>query len=191
MGQNEPPAADSDFESYEKEVRNGTFFKSYRWNLVFYRKHARKVRILFRTCGPITILLSLALPIVAAFGEPFTRHELLLSVMAAAIALLSSLNAFFGWDQSWKGFINARLELERLHDRWELDIAEAKTDPSPANRLKLARDATDKFEKQAREVIKSETEGYFARVKFPEETNLRPHETSSLNFREYLFHALR
>jgi hypothetical protein len=62
-------------------------------------------------------LLSIALLVVAAFGDQRPRKAFWLSVMAAALALLTSANAFYRWDQAWRGFINAQLELERLHDR--------------------------------------------------------------------------
>jgi hypothetical protein len=94
---------------------------------------------------------------VATFGEPLPREKLWLSVMAAAIALLTSVNAFYRWDESWRGFINAQLELERLRDRWEIEIAGAKTHPNLAERLNLAKAATERFVEQAREAIQSES----------------------------------
>lgn len=164
----------SDIDSYLREVKQSRFFRgekvegSFAYNLRFYRRQAPRQRRLFRASGMFVLLLSVALPVVAAFGERLPQQYLWLSVMSALIALLTGANAFFQWGTAWQGSISAQLALERLCHNWEIAIADARTNPDPAKGRETARNATERLIAQAHRVIEAETRGFFTNQRFPD-----------------------
>ena len=159
-------------EDYLNEVRKSVFFQkkntagSFESYLEWYRKRAPRARIFYRASGILIILLGVALPILAAFGKELVYKDLLVSISAGLIALLTGINSFFRWDVAWHGHIQAELTLDRLHKDWEFAIARAKAHPEVAEALKMAIEATEQFQTRVHVVVEAETKGYFTVQKF-------------------------
>jgi hypothetical protein len=114
----------------------------------------------------LAIVLSISLPFLSTLPSD-KKKDLVISIVALAIALLSAFTSFFRWDESWRTNMQAKLELENLLASWELDLIEAQRHSDYDEQVEAAIVATkDLFAKAAR-VDTLNTEGYFKNVAFP------------------------
>lgn len=132
----------------------------YRW----YQGHTTLPRLYFRVAGVVVVVGSLALPVIAAQSSS-AYSKPALTVVSLAVAILSSLSTFFRWDASWRSRSNAAAGLKGLLARWELSLRAAQTSQNPPE---AALSATQKLFDEAFSLVGSETEGFFATVKWPE-----------------------
>jgi Protein of unknown function (DUF4231) len=133
---------------------------TYQW----YQTHIRLPNILFRGAGVVVVVGSLSLPVItAAKGWPF--RDAVLTAVSLAVAVLSSLSTFFRWDLAWKSRTNTASELHGLLAIWELDLKTAETAQNPREAALLA---TQKLFKESFSLTGSETNQFFAAVKWPE-----------------------
>ena len=136
----------------------------------YYQSRTPRKRIWFRTTGILVILLSAALPVLAAFGERLvgnTAKDIIVAVVAAIIALLSGLNTFFRWDATWHGYTQSLFELYRIRAEWESSRAAAITNRDLAVGLKSLQEAQARAISEAYTVAQSEMAEYFSRQSFP------------------------
>jgi hypothetical protein len=164
----------SSVERYLAEVRKSDFFKgedkrgSFAHRVTYYQRRVAWQRTPYRISGVLVITLSIALPIIAAFGLLMgLNKDLWVSIIAGVIAFLAGINSFFRWDVGLKGAIQTLLALRRLHSNWELAIAKAKMQPDVNEGIKLAIEATEQFQKNTHELVESETKGFFTLQQFP------------------------
>jgi hypothetical protein len=138
-----------------------------------YARLAKWKNLLFRLTGSFVILLSVSLPIVAAFGGALPHKDLWVSVIAGAIALCSGLNSFFRWDAGWRGCLEAQRKLVQLRDEWDYKIERARTYPDSVRGFQIAKEATANLVNAAHEIILSETKQYLDAQKFPDAGSTR------------------
>jgi hypothetical protein len=131
----------------------------------WYETHATPSRKAFRAIGVVIILLSLSIPLIAALR--FTGKDLVLSLSAILIAIATSLNSFFKWEQTWQAFRKTEFALDHLLTVWDLRRVEAmhETDPSKARDRILT--ATQQLIEEANKVGSSETQQFFDRIEMP------------------------
>jgi hypothetical protein len=79
---------------------------------------ARRHRGWFRLTGVLTVLFSVSLPALTAVN--FSGRNVVISVLAVAVAALSGLRAFYQWDQSWQLYRSQELALVALLTRWQM-----------------------------------------------------------------------
>jgi hypothetical protein len=70
--------------------------------------------------------------------DRLTQKELVVSIVALAVALLSAFSTFFRWDQSWRTNMQAKLALENLIASWKLDLLEAQGQASADRQVEAA-----------------------------------------------------
>jgi len=131
----------------------------YRW----YDSHKGWPRLLFRAGGLIVVVGSLLLPVIAAQNTP--EYRVLLTGVSLAVAIMSSLNAFFRWDGAWRSRTRAAYALQGLLGVWEFEL---KASAAAENPSKAALDATGKLIREAFALVGSETDEFFASVRWPE-----------------------
>src|SRR6266446_5102629 len=157
--------SDSLVQHYVSKATKSVFFQgekirgSFASELEHYRSRVAWRRMIYRACGSLVIILSIALPILAAFGKPPINKDLWVSIMAGVIALLTGVNSFFRFDVAWKGATETLLTLERLRNDWALAIAKAEVQPDAKEGLKLAIAATEQFQKASHDLVEAETRG--------------------------------
>jgi uncharacterized membrane protein YidH (DUF202 family) len=131
----------------------------------WYEKRAKPPRIAFRAIGVVIILLSLSIPLIAALR--FTGKDLVLSLFAVLIAIATSLNSFFKWEQTWQAFRKSEFALDHLLTVWDLRRVEAmhETDPTEARDRILT--AAEQLIEEANKITSSETQQFFDRIELP------------------------
>ena len=161
-------------ERYLIEVQKTRFFQdqevggSFAQAREFHAKRASYRRTAFRRWGMLVVILSATLPVVAAFSDTLPGNTLLVSLMAAAIAILTSANSFFHWDTGWQGSTNVQIGIDVLYDNWQLAIANARTNRNESEGLEQASKATQEFMDAVHQLIESEAKEYLSRQRFPE-----------------------
>jgi Protein of unknown function (DUF4231) len=154
----EPTGSDK----FEKELRqlvNEQVLPCYKW----YSTHKTWPRIMFRGGGMIVVIGSLTLPTIAASSMQY--REILLTIVSLAVAVLSSLNAFFRWDATWRSRTRAAYSLQGLLATWEFNLSAAKRSKEPE---RCALQATESLFKDAFALVGSETDEFFANIRWPE-----------------------
>jgi|SRR5579864_212347 len=105
-----------------EEIENSTVVKWRDW----YKKHSKWPRWVFRVGGTLVIIMSVSLPFLA--NVPWSLKNDVIALVGLGIALISSFNAFFNWDQMWRSRLQTGYLLADLHSRWRLEIAEVFSD---------------------------------------------------------------
>lgn len=141
----------------------------YRW----YDSHKGWPRVLFRTGGLIVVVGSLFLPVIAA-QQPSETRNLILTSVSLAVAIMSSLNAFFRWDGTWRSRTRTAYALQGLIGTWEFRLKAAADAENPRA---AAVAATERLINEAFALVGTETDEFFATVRWPEAASV----TSSLN----------
>jgi hypothetical protein len=134
-------------------------------SLLWYEQHSWWPRVLFRLSGAVVVILGASLPLLAAFSFP--RKEIVLSVVSVLLAGLIGLNAFFHWDEKWRGFKQTELTISHSISVWDLKMIQARHEPEHGEARKLAIEATKDLLGSTRQATASETEGYFKDIQFP------------------------
>ena len=133
----------------------------------WYETRAKRPRIAFRAIGVVVILLSLSIPLIAAFQ--FSKKDIVLTLSAVLIAIATSLNSFFKWEQTWQAFRKTEFALDHLLTVWDLRRVEAMLDPDPSKAQEKILTATAQLIEDANKVSGSETQQFFDRIEWPKE----------------------
>jgi hypothetical protein len=152
--------SDDEFEAYYRIVQT-KIINSYHW----YKIHKNRERINFRIAGVTVILSSITIPVISAYS--FIGKDMVVSIIALTIAILSGLNGFFKWEESWQSFNRSELIIQHLIGMWQFQLLEAKSHANASERLFEARKATKHLLDEVGKIISQETENYFSKVEWP------------------------
>jgi hypothetical protein len=100
----------------------------------FYNSRAIWHRRFYRLSGMLVILAGAGLPVLANLDYPgkFT----VVSLAGMAVAVLTALNAFYRWDQSWILLRHTEAALTAAYWDWRADIPADAEDPKAVARTK-------------------------------------------------------
>jgi hypothetical protein len=132
----------------------------------WYRSHASTPRWLFRISGTFVILFSVAIPLLA--GLNFPGDDLVVSLIALAIAALTGLNSFFRWERIWRSRRQTEFALAHLLSLYDLRIIEATHQADRQRAKQLAVEATRELLELAQGVTGAETEEFFQKTVWPQ-----------------------
>jgi hypothetical protein len=130
----------------------------------WYRWRARSVRWFFRGSGMGVIVLSGALPIIAAIK--FRDSTLFITVVSVSVAALTALRTFFRWDDQWRLLKSADWKLTALIAVWEADVCALDAAGGESKRLVMNR--TQKLLKEVKEIIDEEARSFFLGITWPQ-----------------------
>lgn len=130
----------------------------------WYESHYTWPRVVFRIAGTIVIVSSVLLPVVASL-KALPYREAALITLSMAVAIPTSLNAFFRWDSTWRSRTRTEGDLRGLLAAWELRLKGADLSDNPAQ---AALAATERLFREAYALVASETDQFFATVRWPE-----------------------
>ena len=153
----------SELASVLEEVR--PFVEKVQETREWYEKRAGPPRIAFRVIGVVVILLSLSIPLIASLR--FSSKDMVLSLAAVLIAIATSLNSFFKWEQTWQAFRKSEFALGHLLTVWELRRVEAMHETDPIKARDRILTATEQLIEEANKVTSSETQQFFDRIELP------------------------
>jgi|SoiMethySBSTD1v2_1073268.scaffolds.fasta_scaffold1624867_1 hypothetical protein len=171
MNMNEPLSGPSEYHAWLADVR-ALVQKHVGAGLAYYELHTRKPWLLFRVCGSLLIVLSISLPVLSTLKvEMLPQKELVVSLVALSVAVLSAFSTFFHWHDTWRENTRAKLELRELLALWELKLLAASQESNSTIRIQAVVTATEALLSEARKVGTSNTEGYFKNVSLPDIKN--------------------
>ena len=148
------------FKDYYRIVQTNVI-TSYLW----YRRNKNSARILFRTSGTFVIVFSIAIPVITTSAHP--EKDLIITIMALAIAIFTGLNTFYKWGEKWQSFIRSELAIAQLISLWKLEVIKAEKLQDETEQLNLLDKATKQLVDEVGIIISQETEDYFSKVEWP------------------------
>ncbi|MEE4190260.1 MAG: DUF4231 domain-containing protein [Halieaceae bacterium] len=111
-----------------------------------------------RMLAVLIIVLGASLPVVAILDRTFTNQKFWVAFIGAAIVIGQGFAQTFQYEESWRNYTIAKLELESAHRSWQKAIVDATTESDGLERAKLA---TDVFADTVSRVVLKETTGFF------------------------------
>ncbi len=150
-----------------RKIKADYIDKTLRW----YATRSACPRLAFRVSGVVIIVTSLALPFLAAWAAHSPDNKIpKLSVPIASfiIAVVTGLNAFFGWQKSWEKRMTIQLTLEGAIALWQTKIDAAQNIADPAKAYETALEATQNLVKSTQALTIGETAEWFRQQKLPD-----------------------
>lgn len=129
---------------------------------------ARRYRAWFRITGVLTIVLSVSLPVLT--GLTFPGRNVALSCLALGVAALSSLRAFYQWDQGWRLYRSQEFVLTSLHTRWQLGMLRI-VETSAPDAEAAVHQLTDEILREAHGTGLGEIDQFFTGIGWPQRAN--------------------
>lgn len=129
----------------------------------FYDSRATWHRRFFRLSGMTVIVVGAGLPLLVTLDYP--GQNLIISVAGMVVAGVTSLRAFYRWDQSWVLLRNTERAITAAWWEWhsQLEAVHSGEDaPSPEQR-----EITRAFAENLSNIRKREAEHFFADLAFP------------------------
>lgn len=130
----------------------------YHWRANWHRR-------IFRASGILIILVSSGLPLLAAFSYP--RKDVVVAIAGVVIAAITALRTFYRWDEVWAVLRRTHFDLAHAHNIWQVDFRRAEAAADPAERERLAYEATKALIERADKIRGDESERYFGSLSFP------------------------
>jgi hypothetical protein len=160
-------------EEYLAALREQALFKdektpgSVLWYIAFYQTRAPQRRRAFRAAGFFLLFLSISLPFFTQI-VPETEKAWVASTLSWLIALVAAASSFFNWQKGWQLYTQTQLTLQFALTEWEVRTAEARTEPTEEEGLKILKAALQQLTKTVSEAVANETAQYFEGVKVPD-----------------------
>src|SRR4029434_7112329 len=131
---------------------------NWRW----FRRAEWPPRLCFLISGTLIILGSVSLPYLVNATAPWRDHAI--TVVSLGVAVLTSLNAFYAWQQTWQKRVRVTTALEHLCASWNIDMLDASCLDFPEANEKACL-ATSKLFTQVHQMISAENQQLFAQIK--------------------------
>ena len=123
------------------------------------RKSTRWIGL--RTLAILIIVLGASLPLVTILDHVFKNQKFWIAFIGAAIVIAQGFSQTFQYEESWRNYTVAKLELENAHRIWQKQIIDASLS---AAGLEAAQKATDEFTDSVSKIVIKETTGFFDRL---------------------------
>ncbi|WP_257386592.1 SLATT domain-containing protein [Tahibacter caeni] len=132
-------------------------------SIAWYRRKQVWPMIFYRSCGILTILLGLLIPLIAS--SQIGSKDRLLVVLGFLIAFSNGLSSFLGSERLWRGRTLAAEALEHVKARWEIEVIRAQDVLQAVDRDRHILQATAEALDRCREITSVEAEAFFAALK--------------------------
>jgi hypothetical protein len=131
----------------------------------FYDARAWWHRRLYRLSGILVILVGAALPLLSVMD--YAYKEVTVSLAGIVVAVMTSLRAFYRWDQSWVLLRNTEIVLTKTYLAWKGSPEE--TTEVTDERQRLARNqAAIELITKVSNIRQGEAESFFQDLTYPQ-----------------------
>jgi hypothetical protein len=137
-------------------------------SIFWYDEHSKLPRVIYRGLGVLTIFLSVAIPFLSQDSLTFDYKMLWITGLSLSITVITGITQFFKPDQAWKLNMGAKLNLESLYTSWKLEMIEVRSQHNKEAAIERCISVSRSLLKAAQNVTASNTEGFFANIRFPE-----------------------
>jgi Protein of unknown function (DUF4231) len=141
----------------EPEPVEGSYLFYWKW----YSDHLLEKRIGSQFIAILTIILGASLPVLVQLGKANANYKLWVSLLGAAIVVAQGVGQSVHFDETWQGYMLARMRLESAHRKWEREIVDASFLPDDAKVIERLQEATNEFDRAVATIVIEETEEYF------------------------------
>lgn len=114
-----------------------------------------------RILAVLIIVLGASLPLIVILENTFKNQKFWIAFIGAAIVIGQGFSQTFQYEESWRSYTVAKLELEGAHREWQKRIINA---AMASNGLQEAKSATDSFSESVSKIVLKETTGFFDSV---------------------------
>lgn len=98
----------------------------------------------------------------------------MLAVTSVLIAALTALSSFCRWERTWHGRATAKLAIQNLCGKWELELANARLNVPAEAKVDHVYKATNDLLTNFATVSMSEAEEFFSQLQFPRSDTTKP-----------------
>ena len=109
----------------------------------------------------LIIVLGASLPLITILDQVFKNQKFWVAFTGAAIVVGQGFAQVFQYEESWRNYTVAKLELEAAHRLWQKQIIDASFE---TDSLFLVQKATDQFSESVAKIVIKETTGFFDSV---------------------------
>jgi len=134
---------------------------SYRYYRKWYSDYLPEKRIGSQFFAILTIILGALLPVLVQLGSTSTNYKLWVSLVGAAIVIAQGLGQSLHFDETWKGYMLARIRLEGVHRQWQQEVVDSSFVSDGEKALDRLQEATKEFDHAVATIVIEETERYF------------------------------
>lgn len=131
----------------------------------FYDARAWWCRRLYRMSGMLVILVGSALPLLSTMD--YAYKEPTVSIAGIAVAVVTSLRAFYRWDQSWVLLRNTEIILTKTYLAWK-GSAEETTEATDEHRRLARNQAAIALIAKVSNIRQGEAESFFKDLSYPQ-----------------------
>lgn len=124
----------------------------------WYEKRMDSRRFSSRMLAVLIIVLGASLPLIVILDKTFKNQKFWIAFIGASIVIGQGFSQTFQYEESWRNYTVAKLELESTHRAWQKKVIDAAFDN---NGLKQAKDATEEFSYSVSKIVLKETTGFF------------------------------
>jgi len=111
-----------------------------------------------RMLAVLIIVLGASLPLIAILDQIFKNQKFWIAFIGAAIVIAQGFSQTFQYEESWRNYTTAKLELEGAHRLWQKKVVDASLSTEG---LEAAQKATDDFSDSVTKIVLKETTGFF------------------------------
>ncbi len=124
----------------------------------WYEERMTSWRFSARMLAVLIIVLGASLPLIVILDQTFRNQKFWIAFIGASIVIGQGFSQTFQYEESWRNYTVAKLELESTHRAWQKQVIDASFE---ANGLEQAKNATDQFSHSVSKIVLKETTGFF------------------------------
>lgn len=125
----------------------------------WYEDRMSSRRFSSRMLAVLIIVLGAFLPLIAILDKTFTNQKFWMAFVGAAIVIGQGFSQTFQYEESWRYYTVAKLELEGAHRYWQKRIVDSSI--MEEGGLESAQKATEEFSDSVSKIVLKETTGFF------------------------------
>ncbi|WP_281557729.1 DUF4231 domain-containing protein [Thalassomonas sp. RHCl1] len=128
------------------------FFKEWYENRMSSRQRSS------RLLAVLIIVLGASLPLIAIMDDVFKKQKFWVGFIGAAIVIAQGFSQTFQYEESWRNYTVAKLELDSAHRLWQKQVVDASFKKDGFEKVQKA---TDLFSTSVSKIVTKETTGFF------------------------------
>ena len=124
----------------------------------WYEDRMSSRRFSSRSLAILVIVLGASLPLIAIMDDVFKKQKFWIAFIGAAIVIAQGFSQTFQYEESWRNYTVAKLDLESALRLWQKQVIDSSFS---LEGLAMTQEATDKFSVSVSKIVIKETTGFF------------------------------
>ncbi len=124
----------------------------------WYEERMSSRKFSSRMLAILIIVLGASLPLIVILDATFKNQKFWIAFIGASIVIGQGFAQTFQYEESWRNYTVAKLELESSHRAWQKQVIDASFESNGLNQAKIS---TDQFSFAVSKIVIKETTGFF------------------------------